>query len=62
MDTLHSMLRAIRPARESLETKSAPTHLAVFREFLAHLERLQRKAPIKPVRRKAPLRRQSRKG
>ncbi|MGB3273254.1 MAG: hypothetical protein WBA66_10185 [Xanthobacteraceae bacterium] len=57
MDTLHSMLRAIRPARESFETKSVPTHLVVFREFLAHLERLQRKAPVRPLRRKTPIRR-----
>lgn len=62
MDTLHSMLRAIHPAAKSLETKSVPTHLVVFREFLAHLERLQRKAPAKAVKRKAPMRRQSRKG
>lgn len=55
MDTLHSMLRAIRPAADSPESKSAPAHLDVFREFLAHLERLQRKAPAKrrpPPRRK----------
>jgi hypothetical protein len=57
MDTLHSMLRAIRPATESFETKSVPTHLAVFREFLAHLERLQRKAPMRSARRKGPVRR-----
>lgn len=59
MDTLHSMLRAIRPARESLETKSVPTHLTVFREFLAHLERLQRKAPVKrkPSQKRRPTRR-----
>lgn len=57
MDTLHGMLRTIRT-----ETKSDKTHLDVFREFLAHLEHMQRKpqpsaprpkvqAPRKPIRR-----------
>lgn len=39
MDTLHAMLRNMRG-----ETKTKPDHLAVFREFLGHLERLNRKA------------------
>lgn len=51
MDSLHSVLRSMRP-----ETKSGPDHLSVFREFLAHLDELQRLAPVKPrarsVRRK----------
>lgn len=60
MDTLHTVLRAIRPER-----KSAPDHLTVFREFLAHLDRIQHKAPAKssskaarpkPLRRKSPRR------
>lgn len=61
MDTLHTVLRAIRPER-----KSAPDHLTVFREFLAHLDKIQHKAPVrsappksprsKPVRRKSPKR------
>ena len=45
MDRLHTMLRAI-----SGETKSDHRHLAVFREFLAHLEKIQHKAPRAPVR------------
>ena len=44
MDTLHTVLRAIQP-----EKKSSPDHLTVFREFLAHLDRIQHKAPVKPV-------------
>jgi len=44
MDTLHTVLRAIQPER-----KSAPDHLTVFREFLAHLDRIQHKAPVKPA-------------
>jgi hypothetical protein len=59
MDTLHSMLRAIRPAVTRHETKSVPDHLVVFREFLAHLERLQRKAPAPTARHKMPPRRRS---
>lgn len=50
MDRLHGVLRTIRP-----ETKTAPNHLTVFREFLAHLDQLQRQAPqvTAPRRRKA---------
>lgn len=48
MDTLHTVLRAIQP-----EKKSSPDHLTVFREFLAHLDRIQHKAPVKPVARPA---------
>ena len=49
MEALHSMLRSIRT-----ETKAQPRHLSVFREFLARLDELQRKAP--PPRRKPPQR------
>jgi len=38
MDTLHTVLRAIRG-----ETK-ARTHLTVFREFLGHLDRVAKRA------------------
>lgn len=50
MDSLHDVLRTIRP-----ETKAAKDHLTVFREFLAHLDALQRQAPSAhaPMRRKA---------
>lgn len=44
MDTLHTVLRAIQPER-----KSAPDHLTVFREFLAHLDKIQHKAPTRPA-------------
>jgi hypothetical protein len=54
MDTLHTVLRAIAP-----EKKSSPDHLTVFREFLAHLDRIQHKAPVKPVTAK-PVRKPSR--
>ncbi len=49
MDSLHAMLRSIRP-----ETKAAKDHLTVFREFLAHLDALQHQAPNAraPMRRK----------
>jgi hypothetical protein len=52
MDDLHSMLSSI-----CTETKSGKDHLNVFREFLAHLDQLQRKAPVKAARAKAPMRR-----
>jgi len=38
MDTLHGVLRSIRG-----ETKSRPDHLTVFREFLNHLDRINRR-------------------
>lgn len=48
-DTLHSVLRTIRG-----ETKARTDHLSVFREFLAHLERINR-ASVKrtPAKRRA---------
>ncbi len=52
MDTLHSMMRTLRP-----ETKSDTGHLNVFREFLRHLDSIQRKAPVKPARAKPQPRR-----
>jgi hypothetical protein len=38
MDTLHTVLRSLRP-----ETKSRRDHLDVFREFLNHLDRAARR-------------------
>jgi hypothetical protein len=57
MDSLHDVMRSIRP-----ETKSGKDHLSVFREFLAHLDQLQRKAlaskpRVKPAARRKPPRR-----
>lgn len=54
MDSLHTVLRSIRP-----ETKSAPDHCSVFREFLAHLDALQRQALTARPRAKPPVRRKS---
>lgn len=42
MDTLHTVLRSLRPDSRT-ETKSRRDHLDVFREFLDHLERAARK-------------------
>ena len=51
MDTLHTVLRAI-----SGETKQRREHLTVFREFLAHLDRIGRRAaaasPSQPKRKR----------
>ena len=55
MDSLHRVLRTIRT-----ETKSAPNHLDVFREFLARLDELQRQASVTQSReqtRRKPLKR-----
>jgi hypothetical protein len=54
MDNLHSVLRQIR------ETKARRDHLAVFREFLGHLDRIgkssrsetRRPRKSKPARRR----------
>jgi hypothetical protein len=54
MDTLHHVLRSF-----NAETKSASDHLTVFREFLAHLDRIQRKAPPRSPRAKSPARRRA---
>jgi hypothetical protein len=60
MDKLHTVIQSI-----SGETKAKPAHLTVFREFLAHLDSIQHKAPVKrpakparakPVKRKPPKR------
>jgi hypothetical protein len=40
MDTLHTVLRSLRP---ETETKSRRDHLDVFREFLDHLDRAARR-------------------
>jgi hypothetical protein len=42
MDTLHTVLRSLRP-QSNTETKSRRDHLDVFREFLDHLDRAARK-------------------
>ncbi|MBY0382581.1 MAG: hypothetical protein K2W78_11750 [Xanthobacteraceae bacterium] len=52
MDKLHTVIQSI-----SGETKSKPAHLTVFREFLAHLEKIQHKAPKTAARVQKPARR-----
>jgi hypothetical protein len=50
MDTLHSVLRAIRG-----DAKPRRDHLTVFREFLAHLDRAaKRSAPRRSVKATKP--------
>jgi hypothetical protein len=48
MDTLHSVLRSIR--RENATRRD---HLAVFREFLSHLDRIGRKARGQAIKNKS---------
>ena len=54
MDTLHNVMRQIRG-----ETKSRTDHLSVFREFLGHLDRINKrvKRPRAAPRRKAKVKR-----
>jgi len=47
MDTLHTVLRSI--SGETKNESAKPDHLTVFREFLAHLDEIQRKALTKPA-------------
>jgi hypothetical protein len=59
MDTLHSVLRSIR------DSKARKDHLDVFREFLGHLDRISKRAqlrPSQPKKRGRPAPRRSRKG
>jgi len=44
MDTLHTVLRSING--ETKNESAKPDHLTVFREFLAHLDAIQRKALV----------------
>jgi hypothetical protein len=48
MDTLHTVLRSLRG-----ETKTDRKDLDVFREFIAHLEKLNRKTPSRSSSRSA---------
>ena len=50
MDTLHTVLRSI--SGETKNESAKPDHLTVFREFLAHLDEIQRKALVKPAPKK----------
>jgi hypothetical protein len=57
MDGLHATLAAIRT-----DTKSEKNHLTVFREFLAQLDELQRRTPVKEPRVKPPRRKPATRG
>lgn len=59
MDSLHSVLRAIRG-----ETKQSRDHLSIFREFLDHLDRISRRTVPRPrtVKQTRPRNRRLRKG
>ena len=57
MDNLHSVIRSIRG-----ETKARRDHLTVFREFLAHLDRVTKsRAKAARTNRTAPRGRRSKK-
>jgi len=57
MDKLHTTIQSI-----SGESKSKPAHLTVFREFLAHLEKVQHKAPVTAARPRKPVKRKPKRG
>ena len=51
MDTLHKVMRALQPDRkagEGVKSEAAREPLTVFREFLAHLDRVTKNPPPKP--------------
>ncbi|MEW6768499.1 MAG: hypothetical protein AB1342_10770 [Pseudomonadota bacterium] len=54
MDTLHTVMRAI--GAETKTDNAKPDHLTVFREFLSHLDEIQRKALVKPAAKKPRVR------
>ena len=45
MDTLHSVMRSLRPVQ-----KRKPDHLTVFREFLSHLDRVSKRTASRDVK------------
>ncbi len=45
MDTLHSMMRSLRPA-----PKRKRDHMTVFREFLSHLDRVSKANDAREVK------------
>jgi hypothetical protein len=45
MDTLHSVMRSLRPAQ-----KRKRDHLTVFREFLKHLDRVSKETAARDVK------------
>jgi len=49
MDSLHSVMRSLRPAQKR---RTAPTrdHLTVFREFLSHLDRVTKANAARDVK------------
>ncbi len=56
MDTLHNVMRSIRG-----EQKSQPSHITVFREFLDHLERINKQKRAPAAKRSKPGGRRGRK-
>ena len=51
MDTLHKVMRALQPvsaAGDGVKSEAAREPITVFREFLAHLDRVTRNPPPKP--------------
>ena len=49
MDTLHSVMRSLRPAQKR-KNDHKRDHLTVFREFLSHLDRVSKEAAGRDVK------------
>ena len=49
MDTLHSVMRSLRPAQKR-KTDHKRDHLTVFREFLSHLDRASKANAARDVK------------
>jgi hypothetical protein len=62
MDHLHETLAALHAENKSAHGASSGSHLTVFRQFLAELDRLQPKPPPRPLRDKPQPRKQRRQG
>lgn len=49
MDTLHSVMRSLRPAQKR-KNNHGRDHMTVFREFLSHLDRVSRANAARDVK------------
>jgi hypothetical protein len=49
MDSLHSVMRSLRPA-PNRKTDRKRDHLTVFREFLSHLDRVSKQNAARDVK------------
>lgn len=63
MDTLHKVMRALQPDRKAgdgAKSETAREPITVFREFLAHLDRVARQPTPRPRTKTTPARKPAR--